>query len=344
MKNIKKLVLFITMLIVISGVNVYAATVGNQLTKPEAGWKRIEQSDNYIVFKGDNWTLNYPAPTKSGGTTTFIKEGVSSEDILEASVSFAFKGSKLRIISDSYYQRSKEIGVKIDGQLVTTYQEYISGDSLLEQALVCEITGLEFDYHSVEIYSIDGVRYGLDSIDIDENGILLDPTLLESPSNLIASPSNEHVKLTWNATDKAESYTILKSTTSSSIDTVIASNVTDTTYIDNDVEPGVTYYYVVRAVKDGVESTDSNVASAMIEKNNNRALLLIKLLDENDKEYDLPISDVDTFMNWYFERGEGQGPAYYVFNKSFNVGPYLSRKDYITYNKIICIEVNEYEE
>lgn len=165
-----------------------------------------------------------------------------------------------------------------------------------------------------------------------------------APMNLTATPATTNIVLNWDIVDNIDSYTILRSTSSDSINTVIASNVTDTTYIDNDLEPGVTYHYVVRAVKDGVESTDSNVASAMIEKNNNRALLLIKLLDENDKEYDLSISDVDTFMNWYFERGEGQGPAYYVFNKSFNVGPYLSRKDYITYNKIICIEVNEYEQ
>ncbi len=47
-------------------------------------------------------------------------------------------------------------------------------------------------------------------------------------------------------------------------------------------------------------------------------------------------------MNWYFDRGAGQGAAYYVFAKDFNVAPYVSRKDYITYDKIICIEVNEY--
>ncbi len=40
----------------------------------------------------------------------------------------------------------------------------------------------------------------------------------------------------------ADSYTILRSTTSGTIDTVIASNITETTYTDTNVTPGVTYY------------------------------------------------------------------------------------------------------
>ncbi len=37
------------------------------------------------------------------------------------------------------------------------------------------------------------------------------------------------------------------------------------TYVDREVESGVKYYYVVRAVgKDGVESWDSNEASAAV--------------------------------------------------------------------------------
>ncbi|QUI23629.1 hypothetical protein HZI73_15615 [Vallitalea pronyensis] len=164
------------------------------------------------------------------------------------------------------------------------------------------------------------------------------------PLNLTAIPNSKSIVLNWNAVADADSYTILRSTTSGTIETIIATNITGTTYTDTNVTPGVTYYYVVRAVKNGVESANSNVASTMIEISNNRALLLIKLLDENDKEYDLAMSEVDTFMSWYFDRGVGQGPAYYTFTKDYNAGPYINRKGYISYDKIICIEVNEYIE
>ncbi|QUI20794.1 hypothetical protein HZI73_00035 [Vallitalea pronyensis] len=171
-----------------------------------------------------------------------------------------------------------------------------------------------------------------------------EPINVVTPTNLTATPSDNSITLNWDAVTDADSYTILRSTISGAINTVIATDITGTTYTDTNVTPGVTYYYVVRAVKNNVESTDSNIASAIIEISNNKALLLIKLLDENDKEYDLTMNDVDTFMNWYFDRGAGQGPAYYVFAKNYNVGPYISRKDYISYDKIICIEVNEYKE
>ncbi|QUI23626.1 hypothetical protein HZI73_15600 [Vallitalea pronyensis] len=167
-------------------------------------------------------------------------------------------------------------------------------------------------------------------------------TEVVSPTNLTATSNSNSIVLNWDTVTDAYSYTILRSTDSGTIDTVIASDITGTTYTDTNVTPGVTCYYVVRAVKNGVESANSNVASTMIEISNNRALLLIKLLGENDKEYDLPMSDVDTFMSWYFDRGVGQGPAYYTFTKDYNAGPYISREDYISYDKIICIEVNEY--
>lgn len=170
---------------------------------------------------------------------------------------------------------------------------------------------------------------------------------VDVPLNLVAQASDTSISLNWDAVPDADSYTILRSTTSGTVDVIIASGITATTYTDTNVTPGVTYYYVVRAVKNGQESADSNIASSMIEDNsnnndNNRALLLIKLLDENDKEYDLTKTDVDAFMNWYTDRSTGQETAYYVFTKDYNAGPYVSRKDYITYDKIICIEVNEY--
>ena len=53
-----------------------------------------------------------------------------------------------------------------------------------------------------------------------------------------------------------------RSTTEGGIYTVIAENVTDTSYSDTDVVNGTTYYYVVTAVSDSGESENSNEASA----------------------------------------------------------------------------------
>ncbi|QUI25464.1 hypothetical protein HZI73_25595 [Vallitalea pronyensis] len=88
-------------------------------------------------------------------------------------------------------------------------------------------------------------------------------TVINAPTSLKATTSSSTIVLNWDTVTDADSYTILKSTTSGVIDTVIASDLTETTYSDSDVIPGVTYYYAVRAVKDGVESANSNIASAM---------------------------------------------------------------------------------
>lgn len=80
--------------------------------------------------------------------------------------------------------------------------------------------------------------------------------------NLKATAGNSKVDLTWDAVDKATSYTIKRSTTAGGPYTTIASNITDTSYADTDVTSGTTYYYIVSAVNADTEISDSNEASA----------------------------------------------------------------------------------
>ncbi|KPU45793.1 hypothetical protein OXPF_05820 [Oxobacter pfennigii] len=61
-----------------------------------------------------------------------------------------------------------------------------------------------------------------------------------------------------------------------------------------------------------------------------------------EKEYDLPMIQVDEFLDWYNYRADGSGPAVYMINKTYNIGPFLSRKDYIPFDKILNFEVSEY--
>lgn len=75
-----------------------------------------------------------------------------------------------------------------------------------------------------------------------------------------------------------------------------------------------------------------------------RALLTIYLASGLIKEYDLPISTVDNFINWYNSRSDGQtSPASYQFIREFNKAKFSKRSDYIPFNKIELFEVDEYE-
>ncbi|MCC3379013.1 hypothetical protein ACFQ5D_05045 [Paenibacillus farraposensis] len=79
------------------------------------------------------------------------------------------------------------------------------------------------------------------------------------------------------------------------------------------------------------------------EPSDNRAILVVAMTTGLEKEYDLPMSDVNTFLNWYDARGAGTGPAKFEINKySNNKGPFSKRKDYVIFNKILTFEVSEY--
>ena len=70
-----------------------------------------------------------------------------------------------------------------------------------------------------------------------------------APAGVLASGSNKTVTVRWLASFGATSYDVLRSTTSGSGYTVIASDLTaaKTSYVDTTATAGTTYYYVVRA-------------------------------------------------------------------------------------------------
>jgi hypothetical protein len=77
-----------------------------------------------------------------------------------------------------------------------------------------------------------------------------------------ASSGNSIVDLTWNYVASATGYNIKRSLTPNGPYTTIVSNLAATSFSDNDVINGTTYYYVVTAVNPIGESVNSNEAEA----------------------------------------------------------------------------------
>ncbi|APO46800.1 hypothetical protein BS614_23990 [Paenibacillus xylanexedens] len=74
-----------------------------------------------------------------------------------------------------------------------------------------------------------------------------------------------------------------------------------------------------------------------------RAILTVSMTTGLEKEYDLPMSDVNTFLSWYDVRDTGTGPSKFAINKySNNKGPFSKRTDYVIFDKILTFEVSEY--
>lgn len=72
----------------------------------------------------------------------------------------------------------------------------------------------------------------------------------------------------------------------------------------------------------------------------NRAILVVTMTNGLEKEFDLPMSEVNTFLNWY---DTASGSTRYGIDKhDNNKGPFTSRKDYVIFDKILTFSVDEY--
>ena len=170
--------------------------------------------------------------------------------------------------------------------------------------------------------------------------------LPSQPQSLTAAAGNAVVDLSWGSVSDAVSYTVKRATTAGGPYSVIADDLTGTSYSDTDVTNGTTYYYVVTAVNSAGESANSNEANATPQEAPvaaGKALLVITMTNGMEKEYDLTMSEVNAFISWYDSKSSGNGQGYYTFNKTFHLGPFLSRVDYITYDKIQNFEVMQYQ-
>ncbi|PFF04414.1 hypothetical protein CN324_31370, partial [Bacillus anthracis] len=65
--------------------------VGDQLLQPEAGWKRIDDTDSSFKYVGDWWNSGDTTPEWFNNTFHYV-DGASGE------VQFQFSGTRLRII------------------------------------------------------------------------------------------------------------------------------------------------------------------------------------------------------------------------------------------------------
>lgn len=74
-----------------------------------------------------------------------------------------------------------------------------------------------------------------------------------------------------------------------------------------------------------------------------RAILTVTMTTGLEKEFDLSISEVNDFINWYDTKENGSGPARYGINKhNNNKGPFTKRVDYVIFKNILSFEVDEY--
>lgn len=200
--------------------------------------------------------------------------------------------------------------------------------------------------------SYDGIRISISSptswVVVNEISI---GSNIEVPINLNASGEDKQVKLTWNPVDIAESYIIKYGTQSGTYDkTITATKDSYNNFIIPNLINGTTYYFVVSAVVNKVESDYSHEVMATPKAkvvnpttNGNRAIMVVTMNTGLEKEFDLSMIEVEEFISWYESKQAGSGKASYAINRhDNNKGPFNNRKDYVLFDKILTFEVSEY--
>ncbi|MCA1596138.1 MAG: phage tail protein [Chloroflexi bacterium] len=79
-----------------------------------------------------------------------------------------------------------------------------------------------------------------------------------APTNLSATSGNASVSLSWTGSQYAASYQVSRGATTGGPYSVVSTGITGTSYTDNSVVNGTTYYYVVQAVNPNGTSPNSN--------------------------------------------------------------------------------------
>ncbi|MBP2631261.1 MAG: hypothetical protein H6Q70_1889 [Firmicutes bacterium] len=145
------------------------ATIGQSLTAPEKGWKRVDDSALEITYSGAWNTVS---------NAVFYYNGIChASNEVDAKAQFNFSGSKLRIIGNHFKNKSTSVDVYIDGTKTGNFSQYMSGDVGMYCVLEFETTDLGDGEHYVTIVNNATGGYGgnfiFDAIDIDEAGKIL---------------------------------------------------------------------------------------------------------------------------------------------------------------------------
>jgi uncharacterized protein YjdB len=211
MKRLKKILssFLICMVTIMSLSSVsFAATVGEQLKSPEAGWQRFDDNDSNIIYKGSGWSESSRTAYYGGSRHQSLNTALND------TICFGFKGTKLRLIAAFYPTYSNDLYISIDGVKESFSQVGTYTSPTNCQRIIYENTNLDNTNHIVKIGKNSSGTYTcdltLDAIDIDDSGELLPPqesnlkVVLGVGESLQLSVNNDldvNAKMTWSSDD-----------------------------------------------------------------------------------------------------------------------------------------------
>lgn len=187
MKRFIAIFIAMCLILVVSSVSVFAATVGELLSTPEEGWKRVDRGElSDYVIKTDSWGEQGNSYNPNAGYT------------------FQFKGDKIRLLkiySDRWTSRA--LHARVDGvdYHSKTFTEFSEADYL-----AIEVTGLTHGIHTVEILGtyVDASHHIIVySVDIPNDGYIVGSKMPNQLSVMLDESEQAQLSISRNLTNNA---------------------------------------------------------------------------------------------------------------------------------------------
>ena len=203
--------------------------------------------NNHDVFGVDHVKVEV---SKDGENMIFIEEitpgdGVYETKVIDLGAKFAELGleySDYHVVL--HHKEDNKMNVMVDNVRLSNAAKTRGSSN------VSEIYAVEYPAGKYYVVAAAEGQFNFELVLLNEED------LPATPENLVATTIDEFsIGLSWNSADKATSYNIYRN------DEFVV-NVTDTTYIDENLDSDVDYCYVVKAYNDILESVASEKACA----------------------------------------------------------------------------------
>jgi uncharacterized protein YjdB len=242
--------------------------------------------------------------------------------------------------------RSNAIEIEIDGvkEIYSANHQnpYINDE--WSQRVLYEKKNLKDEIHEVVITNNSTLKnatsFSIDAIDINEEGMLIDPNANIAKSIEI---NKDSLDLKVGSSESLTATITPEEVTSKTVKWTI-SNPEIATVDDN----GNVIGKKAGKVTITATTTDGSNLSAICQvtvkdvgTDTNRAVLRLTTTTGQLHEYDLPMTEINNFISWLDSRG--QSKPYYKFSLNVTTGNVEARTEYIMYDKIVSFVVDEYK-
>ncbi|HOV13370.1 MAG TPA: C1 family peptidase [Spirochaetota bacterium] len=284
-----------------SPVNV-AASQGSYEDRVRISWDLVKNANSYIVFRSESETSPYYEIGRTNEDNFFDMNVAKNKEYMYSiisvsnagesdysSIAIGFTDSKNIVsgIPQNIQGDSKEELVylrwdKVEG--ATGYYIYRYSKSKDDYIKIAESKIPKFKDKKVKVnqkywYIISSFNDSGES----EKSETIQVRVLETqkkeekpsvPENLIVSSgdSNDYIKVNWNSTPNTDSYYLIR-WYSPLTDWEIIGNINETSYNDNNVEPGIIYYYTVAAINTYGYSDYAKYETGFVGKNMSKSPL-----------------------------------------------------------------------